>query len=164
YDRDRVGLLARGLHRLRAERDDKMRLRCDKCRGEFRITLGSALRPSSVKDYVALLDPSLLPERLDQSLPQRRDDRIGWRWHAEQADPPVFLLCRRAKRPRGRGAEKNEEVAAVHSMTSPARARIDGGTVSPIAFAVFRLTASTKREGCCTGRSAGVAPCRILSI
>jgi hypothetical protein len=46
-------------------------------------------------------------------------------------------------------------------MTSSARARIDGGIVSPSALAVFRLITSSKVVGFWTGRSAGLAPLRI---
>src|SRR5262252_4962444 len=49
-----------------------------------------------------------------------------------------------------------------HSMTSSARARIDGGTVRPSAFAILRLITSSNVVGCCTGRSAGLAPLRIF--
>ena len=49
-----------------------------------------------------------------------------------------------------------------HSMTSSARARIDGGTVRPSALAVLRLITSSNFVGCWTGRSAGLAPLRIL--
>jgi hypothetical protein len=49
-----------------------------------------------------------------------------------------------------------------YSMTSSARTRIVGGTVMPRALAVLKLTASLKVVGCCTGRSAGLAPFRIL--
>jgi len=49
-----------------------------------------------------------------------------------------------------------------HSITSSARARIEGGTVSPSALAVLRLTTSSKVVGCTTGRSAGLAPLRIF--
>jgi len=48
-------------------------------------------------------------------------------------------------------------------MTSSARARIDGGTVRPRALAVWRLTTSSNVVGCCTGRSAGLAPVEDLS-
>jgi len=47
---------------------------------------------------------------------------------------------------------------AAHSMTSSARARIEGGIVRPSALAVLRLTTSSKMVGCWTGRSAGLAP------
>jgi len=49
-----------------------------------------------------------------------------------------------------------------YSMTSSARARIEGGTVRPSAFAVLRLTTSSNVAGCWTGRSAGLAPLRIF--
>src|SRR5215813_2115953 len=49
-----------------------------------------------------------------------------------------------------------------YSITSSARARIDGGMVRPRVLAVLRLTTSSKLVGCCTGRSAGLAPLRIL--
>src|SRR6516165_8580056 len=49
-----------------------------------------------------------------------------------------------------------------YSMTSSARARIEGGTLRPRALAVLRLTTSSKVVGCWTGRSAGLAPLRIL--
>jgi len=42
--------------------------------------------------------------------------------------------------------------------------RIVGGTVTPIALAVLRLTRSSNFVGCSTGRSAGFAPLRILSM
>src|SRR5437763_1045454 len=38
-----------------------------------------------------------------------------------------------------------------------------GGIVSPICFAVFRLMINSNFVGCSTGRSAGLAPFRILS-
>jgi hypothetical protein len=43
-------------------------------------------------------------------------------------------------------------------LTSSARASNVGGTVRPSAFAVLRLMANSNLVGCCTGRSAGVAP------
>ena len=50
-----------------------------------------------------------------------------------------------------------------HSMTSSARASISGGIVSPRALAVFRLMSNKNFVGCSIGRSAGLAPFRILS-
>ena len=61
-----------------------------------------------------------------------------------------------------RGYDHNMNQKELHySMTSSARARIDGGTVSPSAFTVLRLTTSSKVVGCRTGRSAGFSPLRI---
>ena len=50
-----------------------------------------------------------------------------------------------------------------HSTILSARSRSSGGTVSPIALAVFRLMTSSIVVGCSTGRSEGFAPLRILS-
>src|SRR5436305_15323545 len=56
------------------------------------------------------------------------------------------------------------EADVLHSITSSARARIEGGMVRPSALAVFRLMTSWYLEACSTGRSAGFAPLRILSM
>src|SRR5262249_49758778 len=49
------------------------------------------------------------------------------------------------------------------SISLSARASNDGGTVSPSVFAAVRLMASSNFVGCSTGKSAGLAPLRILS-
>ena len=53
--------------------------------------------------------------------------------------------------------------ALSHWMISSARTSTDGGIVRPSALAVFRLMTSSNLIGCWTGRSAGLAPFRILS-
>src|SRR5215471_5363868 len=53
--------------------------------------------------------------------------------------------------------------AALHSITSSARASSVGGTSMPSAFAVVRLIARSNLVGCSTGMSAGFAPRKILS-
>src|SRR5262245_48778096 len=50
-----------------------------------------------------------------------------------------------------------------HSITSSARASSVGGTSRPSALAVLRLMTSSNFVGCSTGKSAGLAPLRILS-
>src|ERR671910_2886453 len=50
-----------------------------------------------------------------------------------------------------------------HLMTLSARASTLGGIVRSICFAAFRLMISSNFVGCSTGRSAGLAPFRILS-
>src|SRR5207253_4089595 len=49
-----------------------------------------------------------------------------------------------------------------HLITLSARSRTSGGIVRPICFAVLRLITSSNFVGCSTGRSAGLAPFRIL--
>src|SRR6516225_8375032 len=89
----------------------------------------------------------------------KRGERLsvrGWRGAVEVADDRHCLLLRANGTRRGhRAAEQQHHLAARHSMTSSARARIDGGTVRPSACAVFRLTTSSNLVGCWTGRSAG---------
>ena len=73
------------------------------------------------------------------------------------------LLCTSRERPcSGRAAEQRDELAALHSITSSARARNASGIVSSIALAVLRLTTSSNFVGCSTGRSAGFAPRKNL--
>ena len=50
-----------------------------------------------------------------------------------------------------------------HRISSSARSSTDCGIVRPRAFAVLRLITSSNLVGCSTGRSAGLAPSRILS-
>src|SRR2546427_8727723 len=54
------------------------------------------------------------------------------------------------------------QLAACHSITSSARASKFGGTSRPSAFAGLRLSTNSNLVGCMTGRSAGLAPLRIL--
>ena len=51
----------------------------------------------------------------------------------------------------------------LYSITSSARSKIDVGIDTPIALAVFRLSANSKLVGCSTGRSDGFAPLRIFA-
>src|ERR1700738_1751069 len=95
-------------------------------------------------------------------------DRSAVREAAMQnGDPRPFLRmrdCREqcGKRPRDRrAAEEAQQLTASHSITSSARARIEGGTVMPSALAVLRLTNRPNVLACWTGRSAGLAPARI---
>src|SRR5215813_8730085 len=48
-----------------------------------------------------------------------------------------------------------------HSITLSAVASSVSGTVRPSAFAVLRLITNSNFVGCCTGKSAGLAPFRI---
>src|SRR2546422_6363529 len=62
-----------------------------------------------------------------------------------------------------RRAPARRRTSTRYSMTWSARPSTEGGIVSPSAFAVFRLMTNSNLVGCSTGRSAGLAPLRILS-
>src|SRR5262249_25360201 len=85
----------------------------------------------------------------------------------EYADTPhaLGLLRTRRERPRRcRTAEKREELAPPHSITSSARCRNASGMVRPSTFAVVRLMTRSNLVGCSTGMSAGLVPRNILSM
>src|SRR5262245_10949883 len=50
-----------------------------------------------------------------------------------------------------------------HLITRFARASTSGGIVRPICFAAFKLITNSNFVACCTGKSAGLAPFKILS-
>src|SRR5262249_56555652 len=63
------------------------------------------------------------------------------------------LLRARRERQRGPAAEQRDELAALHSITSSARARSIGDTVRPSALAVATLMTRSNLVGCSTGMS-----------
>src|SRR5262249_28205448 len=73
------------------------------------------------------------------------------------------LLRARRERPSRRAADERDERAALHSITSSARASKVDGISSPIALAVLRLKMSLNFVGICTGRSPGFSPRRMRS-
>jgi hypothetical protein len=54
-------------------------------------------------------------------------------------------------------------ISKFHRTTLFARASTSGGTVRPICFAAFKLMTNSNFVACCTGKSAGLAPFKILS-
>ena len=78
---------------------------------------------------------------------------------------PSSRLRLKSKRRGQEAAAKigNERATGDHWITSSARASTDGGTASPNVFAVLRLMTGSNFVGCSTGKSAGLAPLRILS-
>src|SRR5437016_3530629 len=69
------------------------------------------------------------------------------------------LLRARRERPRHRrAAEKSDELAAFHSITSSAATSRVCGTVMPSAVAVLRLMTNSNLTDCTTGKSVGFSP------
>src|SRR5262249_42281534 len=71
--------------------------------------------------------------------------------------------CERAKHKEHSAKRGSKGFLIHHRMTRSALARRLGGIASPICLAAFRLTTNSNFVGCSTGRSAGLAPFRILS-
>src|SRR5262249_23479938 len=74
---------------------------------------------------------------------------------------PVVSLLRcsvHTKKQGSRAAEKRDELAALHSITSSAINSRSRGTSRLSDLAVLRLMTSSYLVGCSTGRSAGFAP------
>src|SRR5215472_7231468 len=76
----------------------------------------------------------------------------------------VLDSARRERPAKRRAAEEGDELASFHSITSSARNVTDGGIVRFSAFAAFMSIKSSNLAGCSTGRSAGFAPLKILSM
>jgi hypothetical protein len=65
--------------------------------------------------------------------------------------------------PEARSTSPRRAQAPAYWITWSAIKRSVGGNVIPSAWAVFRLITRPNRQGYSTGRSAGLAPFRILS-
>jgi hypothetical protein len=116
----------------------------------------------------------------DRRLPSRRDSQTATLCPAVEPIPPTpsggvrsgasasddSSISRAAARAASGHAAAappiSPEVAAVHSITSSARARRNDGSVNPMSRAALALTISSNLVGCSTGMSAGFAPLRIL--
>src|SRR5262245_24682574 len=104
-----------------------------------------------------LADKQLLPLRVKSRSETARLNRS-----AIPRQQTVSLQCRRCplcarKRP------EHLQQSTFYSITSSTRSRMDCGIERFSALAVLRLITSSNLVGCSTGRSAGLAPFKILS-
>jgi hypothetical protein len=130
-------------------------------REHYPITMPRAKKPTqlSAKERALLNRPS-----------QRgRSSLAKGRFHS-RSPPNLKAAGARCKWPSSRRgaehrstAEQRDELAPPHSITSSARASSVGGISTPSALAVLRLITNSNLVGCSIGRSAGLAPLRILS-
>src|SRR5262249_54732491 len=110
--------------------------------------LGASFRPAILDRDGAIRDPAEFMQSLGKSGDQFAFRRT--RAQARESDGPQLarLLRARRKRPRRRrAAQQRDERAALHSITSSARASSVGGTSRPSARAVFRLMTSWNLTG-----------------
>src|SRR5215470_942832 len=109
--------------------------------------------------------------KLPHPLPEALDIERSSHWSARKKVPnPCDLILLRLPIGRQRGKQYGRDEyefgafsSKNHLITLSALASTFGGIVSPICFAVFKLITSSNFVGRSTGRSAGLAPFRILS-
>src|SRR5262249_52560414 len=118
----------------------------------------------------AVLDLDVVPDSPAQLLQSLQECRVaglrlrivrGVRHEHADAPHPLALLRPRRERPRGCASKQPDERAALHSITSSARASSLSGIWRPSALAVLRLITNANLMDCITGRSAGFSPLRI---
>src|SRR5262249_44298662 len=126
-------------------------------------SVGLVLRPAILDRHILALDVAGFTKALAEcGQIACTIDRL--RAAEESYYRPRRLLRARRERPRDRRAtEQRDEVAAVHSITSSARARSLSGIWRPSALAVLRLITVSYLAGACTGSSAGFSPLRMRS-
>src|SRR5262245_26622501 len=132
---------------------------------EFGGDLGEALfgtfRPAVLDCDSAALDPAKLTQPLQKSGYPLSLGRTCAR--AQEPNRLRRRLRGGCERPRSRGADERDELAAFHSMSSSAATSSAPGTVRASAFAVLRLIDVSYLVGAVTGRSAGLSPRRMRS-
>src|SRR6516225_3786878 len=119
----------------------------------------------------AIVELDVLPGSSSQLLQSLQESRIAdlrlrivrdVEHEETDAAHALGLLRPRRQRPSGRrAAEKGDELAPLHSITSSTRASSIGGISMPSPLAVLRLTISSYFTADCTGRSAGFSPLRM---
>src|SRR5262245_50723585 len=127
-------------------------------------------RGAEFDDQIAAIDETTLaqfvPERRiaepHNSLRPRRADGKAAK-EPDAINAPGLLRARRKRPPCRRAANEREERAALHSITSSARASTVVGMSRSRALAVLRLITSSYFVGFCTGISAGFSPLRMRS-
>src|SRR5262249_43463682 len=165
--KDTRNVAGRGLQRVQpptATHKKDVGCKCYQLGGGVSNAFGIAASPTRLDSQIAALHPAEPPQF---SLKRRKAPvhfRIVSHGDLQHADPPhaLGLLRPRRQRPRcRRAAEQRDELAAVHSITSSARASSVGGISNPMRLAVLRLITSSNFVDWMTGKSAGLAPLRM---
>src|SRR5712692_1011358 len=168
-DGNRPRRLLGGQRRWRVPRRyDHVDLQTDQLGGELGEQLILPPRIAVLKSDVASLHIALFSQPLLEGVkPHTHPMILKGAAEPEHADPPHLpRLLRFGGERRGEGTKPeraNERAPANHWITSSARSSSVCEIVSPSALAVLRLMTSSNLVGCSTGRSAGLAPLRILS-
>jgi hypothetical protein len=112
---------------------------------------------------VTRYDYGLMLDKIEEAM---RDMAVGAMRTTDPQQPVGHLQSRRIwlVGDRGEDSETREQCATVHHSINSACTRSDCGIVRPSALAVLMLMTSSNFVGCRTGRSAGLAPLRILPV
>src|SRR5262249_7582541 len=119
--------------------DNDIDFKSDELASELDGPIAAPLRPAILDDEVATLGPAEFAQPLQKSSDPTALG-CGHRYRAQEPDGGQLARLLRPRRewPRDRAAERRDELAACHSITSSARASTFDGTVIPSALAVVR--------------------------
>src|SRR5262249_10859007 len=142
--------------------ENQVDLAQDKLGREVGIALGASLAPAVLDRDGATIDPAEFTQPLQKCV----DPCALAYWPAATEVPDGRQLARllrprRERPPRRSAAEQRDELAALHSITSSARASSLSGIVRPSALAVLRFKFRSNLVDCITGRSPGLSPLSI---
>ena len=142
--------------------DDHIDFETDQLDGQIGNSVSLSFRRSKLKSNVLPFDVPEIAQPLPKHSPKLFRIGIANDQHADRRHLRL-LRCAGKRPPCGCTAEKRDELAPPHSITSSASASSIGGIAKPSALAVFKLMTRSNLVGCSTARSAGFAPRRILS-
>src|SRR5215467_9841734 len=135
---------------------------------QFRNSGKVVLCPAVFNCHVLTLDVSGFAQSFAERCQQTRRRLRRIRMHISDDRNARRLRARRARpkqrRCGHRAAESQDELAALHSITSSALNRTEVGSSRPSDLAVLRLRISSTFVGCWIGKSAGLAPLRIWPV
>src|SRR5262249_20003076 len=145
HDRYGAGRLQEAFGRRRGRGDEYVGLQSDQLFCECLNSDCVGIAPAIIDSEVASIRPAELLKALLKYGHAGADIGIAFRNRHQHADTTNSLRLLRAcrERPRRRAAWQRDEGAAPHSISASARSRNGSGIVSPMAFAVFRLTIGT---------------------
>jgi len=128
------------------------------------VSASAALQRSSIRRLLPSVHPNFASAVRTPRAKTARLNRSPHRPHADQPHRAGGLRARRERPCDCRTAEKRDELALSHSITSSARARSVGGMSRFSERAVWRLMTNSNLVDCRTGRSAGLAPLSMLPV
>src|SRR6202044_156458 len=149
--------------------DNDIRLEIDDLHRIAPHTIGIAAAETIVETNIAAHNPTGVVKPPDERIDPAFGLGVALGCSDEDADAPhpAALLRPRSHRPQQRhrrAAEKRNDLAPPHSITSSARASSVGGISTPSERAVFKLRMNSNLVACRTGRSAGLVPLRMLPV